>query len=261
MRPISSVITGLPSQGLPAENPTGAAHGGTGSAVSSTVANRDMHPAVTARSPAQNTALAQSRMLQFGVTASVKMETVFPTAADGDTTFRQRPTSLTVSLGSSNDLAAALAVANESLRPAPVEAIEEWLARLSVKTARRKDSAQGDELALSVYTDHLRAYPADAVRFVLTNYRGQWFPTWGELAERLDEYTDPRLMIRDRLEDMARGKPQEIAQAPTLAQLRGELAALDKMLLRFPETACEKSDRLRAELVEEVERLERVGAN
>ena len=168
---------------------------------------------------------------------------------------------MTVSLGSQSDLPAALRVAQESLLPARVGAIEEWLACVSVKTARRKDSAQGDELALSVYTAHLSDYPADVVRFVLTNYRGQWFPTWGELADRLDEYTDPRLMIRDRLSDMLRGKSQEITEAPTLDQFRAELAALNRTLLRFPETACEKSDRLRADIVAEIERLERAGAN
>jgi hypothetical protein len=161
---------------------------------------------------------------------------------------------LRVSLGSSNDLPAALAVANESLRPAPIEAIEEWLARLSVKTARRKDTANGDELALSVYTDHLRAYPGDAVRHVLSNYRGTWFPTWGELADLLDEFTEPRLMIRDRLAEMLQGKPETITEAPTLEQLRNELAALNRMLLRFPETACEKTDRLRDELLAGIER-------
>ena len=161
-----------------------------------------------------------------------------------------------VSLGLSNDLLAALAVANESLRPAPVEAIEEWLARLSVKTARRKDTANGDELALSVYTDHLRAYPGDAVRHVLSTYRGTWFPTWGELADLLDEFTEPRLMIRDRLAEMLQGEPEETSQGPTLAQLKDELAALNRMLLRFPETACEKTDRVRADLVAQIEARE-----
>jgi hypothetical protein len=250
MKPMASATTAIANR---SGTQTGGPHGGTGSEITSSGASREMHPAVMARAPAANTEAALSRMQQFGVTSHVKTETVFP-MTEGDTTFRQRATSLRVSLGSSNDLPAALAVANESLRPAPIEAIEEWLARLSVKTARRKDTANGDELALSVYTDHLRAYPGDAVRHVLSNYRGTWFPTWGELADLLDEFTEPRLMIRDRLAEMLQGKPETITEAPTLEQLRNELAALNRMLLRFPETACEKTDRLRDELLAGIER-------
>lgn len=252
MKPMASATTAIANR---SSTQTGGRHGGTGSEITSSGANRDMHPTVTARTPAANLEAALSRMSLFGVTSHVKTETVFPTI-EGDTTFRQRATSLRVSLGLSNDLTAALAVANESLRPAPVEAIEEWLARLSVKTARRKDTANGDELALSVYTDHLRDYPGDAVRHVLSTYRGTWFPTWGELADLLDEFTEPRLMIRDRLAEMLEGEPEETQQGLTLAQLKDELAALNRMLLRFPETACEKTDRVRADLVAQIEARE-----
>ena len=167
---------------------------------------------------------------------------------------------MTVNLGLSNDLTAALAVANESLRPAPVEAIEEWLARLSVKTARRKDSAQGDELALSVYTDHLRAYPGDAVRHVLSSYRGQWFPTWGELADMLDEFTEPRLMIRDRLVAILKGedtpKLEAKPKSQRIADLRDELAALNRIALKYPEAHGQEAEDMRQAMIEEIQQLE-----
>jgi hypothetical protein len=197
-------------------------------------------------------------MQQFGVTSHVKTETVFP-MIDGEMTFRQRATSLTLNLASSNDLAAALRVAHESMAPAPVEMIEEWLARLSVKTARRKDSAHGDELALSVYTDHLRDYPGDVVREVLSSYRGTWFPTWGELAERLDELTEVRAMIRDRLLEMAHGvQRKQITHDPVaehLAKLRDELAAAERVASRYPELA-DSSARKRQAIADEIAKLE-----
>ena len=256
MKPIASATTAIANR---SGMPTGGPHGGTGSEITSNGASREMHPTVLARSPQANTAAAQSRMQQFGVTANVKMETVFPTT-DGDTTFLQKATSLTVNLGLSNDLTAALAVANESLRPAPVEAIEEWLARLSVKTARRKDSAQGDELALSVYTDHLRAYPGDAVRHVLSSYRGQWFPTWGELADMLDEFTEPRLMIRDRLVAILKGedtpKLEAKPKSQRIADLRDELAALNRIALKYPEAHGQEAEDMRQAMIEEIQQLE-----
>lgn len=55
----------------------------------------------------------------------------------------------------------------------------------------------------------------------------------------------------------------EAAKTPAdqLTLWRGYLAEFDRIAARFPETAGPKSDRLRAELVEEIERLERANAN
>lgn len=260
MKPISSATTSMANRAPQAENATGGQRGETGSAlILSADPNREMHPAVTARTPTGNTEAALSKMQQFGVTCSVKMETVFPTTADGDTTFRQRPTSLTVNSDSSADLNAALRVITEALYPAPDDLIEEWLAELSVKTARRKASELGAELALSVYTSHLRQYPADVVRHVLRAYRGQWFPTWGELAERLDELTDPRLMVRDHLFGLLEGNEvKQIAADPIaerLAQLRDELQAAERIAVKYPELA-ESSTRKAAGLAQEIAQLE-----
>ena len=213
-----------------------------------------------ARPPTANTAAALSKMQQYGVQCSVKMETVFPTREDGDTTFRQRPTSLTLNIDSSADLDAALKVANESLAPASVQQIEEWLAELSVKTARRKASEMGAELALSVYTSSLRGYPADAVRHVLSSYRGQWFPTWGELADRLDELTEPRLMIRDRLVAILKGHDTPQIEAKPKSQrihdLKEELAALNRIALKYPEAHGEAAEAMRLTMIEELQQLE-----
>lgn len=146
--------------------------------------------------------------------------------------------------------------------PAAVPQIEQWIAELSVKTARRKDSAAGSELALSVYTAHLRDYPADCVRQVLTTYRGQWFPTWGELAERLDELTDPRRMIRDRIMDLIDGGNRYVEKllphdpiAERLAMLRSQLEAADRVVTKHPELA-DVTRRKAEAIAEEISQLE-----
>lgn len=152
---------------------------------------------------------------------------------------------------------AALRVAQESLLPAPDELIEEWVAELSVKTVRRKESAAGSELALSVYREQLRQYPADAVRHVLFAYRGTWFPAWGELADALDEFVEPRTMIRDRLAAMLAGKahePSKPSAASRIEALRDELAGLNRTLLRFPELAGEEMEAKRQRIVAEIEK-------
>lgn len=261
MKPIGSAITGMPRLAPQAGSPTGAQRGETGSALTlSADPASAMHPAVTARLPTANTEAALSRMQQFGVACSVKMETVFPTTADGDTTFRQRPTSLTVNSDSSADWLGALRVIQEAMKPASEDQIEGWLAELSAKTARRKSSEMDADLALRVYTGHLRAYPADTVRHVLTGYRGTWFPTWGELAERLDELAEPRIMIRDHLLDIIEGREaKQIAidpKAERLAQLRGELEAAERVSAKYPELA-ESSTRKAASIAEEIAQMER----
>lgn len=72
------------------------------------------------------------------------------------------------------------------LAPAESPMIEQWLAELSVISAKRVDDDFSEELRLTAYTRRLGAYPADLVRHVLLVERWKFFPTWQELAERLD---------------------------------------------------------------------------
>ena len=152
-------------------------------------------------------------------------------------------------------------MAEASLLPAPDETLGVWLSELSIKTARRKTSETGADMALAVYTNHLRAYPADVVRHVLANYRGTWFPTWGELADQLDELTEVRAMIRDRLLDIIEGRSAKQIEANPLSKrlddLREELAALNRIELRFPEIADETSAARRLSLIAEIEALKK----
>jgi hypothetical protein len=166
---------------------------------------------------------------------------------------------LTVNIASSADLPAALKVINASLAPASIEAIEEWLAILSVKTVQRTDTAGRVELMVSTYAAHLREYPADVVRHVLAGWAGKWWPTWGELVERLDEHTDHRLMIRDHIAGLiGANNPPSAAVDPVaerLKQLRDELAAAERVAAKYPELA-DSSLRKRDAMALEIQKLE-----
>ena len=76
--------------------------------------------------------------------------------------------------------------------PAPMRAIEGWLAELSVIVARRGDDEFGDELRLSAYASRLSKYPADIVRHVLLAQRWKWWPTWYEVEEICERMHSPR---------------------------------------------------------------------
>ena len=166
---------------------------------------------------------------------------------------------MTVNIAASADLPAALKVINASLAPASVETLEEWLAILSVKTIQRTDSAGRAELTVSTYAAHLREYPADVVRHVLAGWSGKWWPTWGELVERLDEHTDHRLMIRDHLADLLSGAEPEAETidhvADRLKKLRDELEAAERVAAKYPELA-ESSLRKRDAMAAEIQQLE-----
>ncbi len=170
---------------------------------------------------------------------------------------------MTATTAASADLKSALSVIREAMYPASTEQLEEWLAALAVKTARRRETSNESELALSVYTAHLREYPGDAAREVLHAYRGTWFPTWGELADRLDEFVEPRQMIRDRLMDMIDGgtryKEKALPHDPhaeRLKQLRDELAAAERVAAKYPELA-DSSLRKRDAIAKEIQQLEK----
>lgn len=166
---------------------------------------------------------------------------------------------MTVNIAASADVPAALKVINASLAPASVETIEEWLAVLSVKTIQRNDTAGRVELMVSTYAAHLREYPADVVRHVLAGWSGKWWPTWGELVERLDEMTDQRLMIRDHLAGLVNGSMAETVSADHVAnrlkKLRDELEAAERVASKYPELA-DSSQRKRDAIANEIHQLE-----
>jgi hypothetical protein len=98
-----------------------------------------------------------------------------------------------------HDRGAALAFLDDALLPAGEDLVLTELARLRAITASR-DVGQDLALVFSAYADELQRYPADAVCDVLRNWRGKFWPTWAELAERLDRIVKPRHALRSAIE-------------------------------------------------------------
>lgn len=80
----------------------------------------------------------------------------------------------------------------ETMRPAPRDTIEEWLAELSVIAPSRQDDEMTAMLRLEAYGRRLIGYPGDMVRQVLFGRTWRFFPSWYELEQQLEP------MIRER---------------------------------------------------------------
>lgn len=106
------------------------------------------------------------------------------------------------------------------LSPAEAAHIEQWLAELSVISAKRVDDDFSEELRLTAYTRRLGEYPADMVRHVLLVERWRFFPTWQELAERLDAMKAERERVIRTVQSRAR----QAACAKEQADLEPEIS-------------------------------------
>jgi hypothetical protein len=83
----------------------------------------------------------------------------------------------------------------KAMTPAPVDSIEEWLAELSVITARRAEDEFTGALRVDAYSRRLGAYPADVVKAALFDSRWKFWPTWAELAEVCDKAVAKRIAL------------------------------------------------------------------
>lgn len=76
------------------------------------------------------------------------------------------------------------------------------LTKLKVMTTTRAEDVDDIKLVVGVYLEALSEYPADVVRHVLTTHAkmSKWWPSWQELAERLDLHTERRHRLSEILE-------------------------------------------------------------
>jgi hypothetical protein len=118
------------------------------------------------------------------------------------------------------------------MQPAPINAIEQWLAELSVITAKRIDDDVSEELRLTAYARRLADYPADMVRHVLLDMRWKFFPTWAELGDKLDEMKEMRArLIQSIKENVVRPseplatKSERVVEKCDMEQVKAAVAA------------------------------------
>ena len=73
--------------------------------------------------------------------------------------------------------------------------------------------------------------------------------------------TRHRMADPEHAADIRREIEEARTPADQLTLMRGYLIEFDRSSARFPELDCDRTRRLRAELVAEIERLERINAN
>lgn len=102
--------------------------------------------------------------------------------------------------------------------PLTLEAALSLLSQLYLKTVRAGSTDEDFKARMKIYARELERYPADIARDAIQGWRGQFFPTWGELAAVIE--ADNRLGRRKNvilaLEEFIRGdvKPEREVKRP-----------------------------------------------
>lgn len=231
------------TQAAKSQPEAGGRHGETG-AVTSPRNSSEIAAWLETKRPADMDKAAVSRASSHGVGLRVKFSGRYPTGPNGENL-----PSYTVATGCEIDgkpenVQAALADLRNFMTPAPMRQIEEWIARLSVITAKRKDDAFSEELRITEYASRLSQYPADVVHAVLMEYSYTFFPSWGELRGWCEALTSPR---RQMIAALERGPepPAPVRRAATAEEKARIQSLVDEM---FPSKSAEE----RKAAVEEV---------
>lgn len=222
MKPISSAITITPKD---QHSKTGTQPGERGLATHES--SQQIAMWLGRQSPADMNQAALSRASSHGVGLKVKYKSMFPSGHNGE---RLPSYDIAVACGISleGDHAAALEDLRNFMTPAPKHMIEEWIARLSVTCAKRRDDQFSEELRVVEYASRLSRYPADVARSALLDVSYQFFPTWAELEARCEALAAPRNCMISALE---RGpeKPDPKRRPPTQEEKDRIQALVDEM--------------------------------
>lgn len=187
MKPIGSATTTILSK---AASATGMQHGEHGALMRSSSA--EIAQWLASKGPAEVDSAAVSRASSRGVELKVKTDAKAVYDDNGNMvdyiTFARGCDAI-----GDDGAKAVVAVDLENFcTPAPIEAIEGWLAELSVIVARRGDDEFGDSLRLTAYSSRLGKYPADVAKAALLDKSWKWWPTWSELEAECERLFSPR---------------------------------------------------------------------
>jgi hypothetical protein len=144
------------------------------------------------RKPGDVDKAAVSQASRRGVTLAVEYNFRFPKDDRGNSL----PTVMTVrsckAAGEDDARELASADLQKLQMPAPVRAVEGWLAELSVITAKRADDEFSETLRLEAYASRLRRYPADVAREAILGRTWKFWPTWAEMELVCETLAAPR---------------------------------------------------------------------
>jgi hypothetical protein len=206
MKPISSAITGSLSQVPGASKPLGTQPGETGSGTDLVRSfETEMPRALVAADPEANTKDLVSRLRSCGLEVSWKTKMTFPTdPRTGASTWKDEFIGARLSrLREGADIREAKKMVAQSLLPAGRDWVAKWITALSLAMRFQQRDQNDFDLMSQIYIRGLLTFPGDIVRDTVTGWRGAWFPTWTELADRLDERSKPRRALARKLEELS----------------------------------------------------------
>lgn len=95
-----------------------------------------------------------------------------------------------------------------AMTPPTRDMAEEWVAMLHAATAHRTEGEGGLTVALDLYANALRQFPADCARQACLNLATRkqtpnWFPTLSELIVEGERLSEERRLIAESLEHLA----------------------------------------------------------
>ena len=182
--PLNSATIGTVDLAATASNKTGLQRGASGFAGTSMTTAQDLGRLVAGDDPkATDKAVAAS--FPPSVTRSLRTDsrTLFgPGGADVQTSY------ILASPISAADRAMAISVLDAASAPPRPEEVLKLLYRLKTLTASREQHVEDMRAQAACYAEELMRYPADVVRYVLRTQpqHSKFWPTWSELAERLE---------------------------------------------------------------------------
>ena len=134
-----------------------------------------------------------------------------------------------VSVAADGDLDAACRDLQRLQQPAPMEAIEAWLAELSVIVARRQDDEFAEELRVTAYAGRLRGFPADVVKQAVLRHTWKFWPSWHELEAVCKQLAAPRQLMIAAMKEQPKepDQPRERVSAERAAEIIREVWGRD----------------------------------
>ena len=202
--PPSSETTGPQSPAGTRSRPTGTRPGETGSGDTLAITVQHLGPLMAGHDP-NATDKAVEALLPPSVRSCLRTEAP---ARFGPQGFYAGPTRYRISgVVSDADRSAAIITLQAAQKPAKGNEILRLLTRLKVMTASRAQDADELKLQIACYKEELLRYPGDIVRHVLRTQplHSKFWPTWSELAARLEGYADKRAKMLSVLASGSKG--------------------------------------------------------
>ena len=201
MKPISSVITGLPDLVLGASNSTGLQHGERGAGTAAVLAKLESQsPEDTDRN------LLQWLTSSLGIVPQPQISLTYPTTGG----YQRSVTGFSFEGLTQTNLSRALEATYSAMTPATVQRCEEHVSTLHAVTAHRNDSENSLRLILRLYADCLARYPADVSkavvqRFIYRSDKPNFFPTLSEMKDACDRAAAQRQQLMAAMENKSSG--------------------------------------------------------